>query len=72
MVINLKKIIVLLLAFILITESNFFVVKAIDYYARSYVVMDYNTGEILESKDKNLQRSVASISKIMTAIWIPM
>ena len=39
-----------------------------DYYSRSYVVMDYNTGEILESKDKDLVRSVASISKIMTAI----
>ena len=39
-----------------------------DYYARSYIVMDYNTGEILEGKDYTLVRSVASISKIMTAI----
>ncbi len=38
------------------------------YYARSYVVMDYSTGNILESKDMHLVRSVASISKIMTAI----
>lgn len=43
-------------------------VKASDYFARSYIVMDYNTGEVLESKDKDLVRSVASISKIMTAI----
>ena len=43
-------------------------VKASGYYARSYIVMDYNTGEILEGKDYNLVRSVASISKIMTAI----
>ena len=43
-------------------------IKAIDYYARSYIVMDYNTGEIMEGKDYHLIRSVASISKIMTAI----
>ena len=43
-------------------------VKANSYYARSYIVMDYNTGEILEGKDYDLIRSVASISKIMTAI----
>lgn len=43
-------------------------VKASGYYARSYIVMDYNTGEILEGKDYNFVRSVASISKIMTAI----
>lgn len=46
-------------------ENN---VKAMDYYARSYIVLDYNTKEILEGKDYNLVRSVASISKIMTAI----
>ena len=37
-------------------------------YARSYVVMEQNSGNILESKDCNLRRSVASVSKIMTAI----
>ena len=68
MVIDLKRIIILLLCFIIISEINLNVVKANDYYARSYIVMDYNTGEILESKDKDLKRSVASISKIMTAI----
>ncbi len=39
-----------------------------NYYARSYVVMEQNSGKILESKDCNLRRSVASVSKIMTAI----
>ena len=38
------------------------------YYARSYIVMDFNSGKVLEGKDINLVRSVASISKIMTAI----
>lgn len=37
-------------------------------HARSYVVMEQNTGDLLESKDCNLRRSVASVSKIMTAI----
>ena len=37
-------------------------------YARSYVVMEQNSGKLLESKDCNLVRSVASVSKIMTAI----
>lgn len=37
-------------------------------FARSYVVMEQNSGKLLESKDCNLQRSVASVSKIMTAI----
>lgn len=44
------------------------VVKAESYFVRSYIVMDYHTGAILESKEKDLKRSVASISKIMTAI----
>lgn len=38
------------------------------YSARSYVLMDGYSGEILEGKDYHLVRSVASISKIMTAI----
>ena len=38
-----------------------------EYYARSYIVMDYNSGKILEEKNKDLVRSVASISKLMTA-----
>lgn len=39
-----------------------------DIYARSYVVMEKFSGKVLEGKDVNLKRSVASISKIMTAI----
>jgi D-alanyl-D-alanine carboxypeptidase len=39
-----------------------------NYNARNYVVYDYNSQEILEGKDYYSQYSVASISKIMTAI----
>lgn len=39
-----------------------------NYYCKSYIVLDYNSGKILEGKDIHLIRSVASISKIMTAI----
>ena len=35
------------------------VVKAENYFARSYIVMDYNTKEVLESKDKDLAHVVA-------------
>lgn len=37
-------------------------------WARSYIVMEQTRKEVLEGKDIYLQRSVASISKIMTAI----
>lgn len=37
-------------------------------YTRCYIVMDANTNEVLESKNELNIRSVASISKIMTAI----
>lgn len=56
----------MIFSFLLICNQN--KVKAEGVFARSYIVMDYNTGEILEGKDVNLKRSVASISKIMTAI----
>lgn len=39
-----------------------------DFYSRSYIVIDGYSSEILEGKDYHLKRSVASISKIMTAI----
>ena len=45
-----------------ITASN-----VVDYYARSYIVMDYNSGQVIDEKNKDLVRSVASISKLMTA-----
>lgn len=47
--------------------SNIQVSNVNDYYARSYIVMDYNSGKVLEEKNKDLVRSVASISKLMTA-----
>ena len=48
-------------------SSNIQVSNVIDYYARSYIVMDYNSGKVIEEKNKDLVRSVASISKLMTA-----
>ncbi len=36
--------------------------------ARSYIAIDANTNNVIEGKNINLKRSVASISKIMTAI----
>ena len=68
MVILLKKLIILFTCLVLVMGLSQNKVKALEYYARSYVVMDYNTGQVLESKEMNLTRSVASISKIMTAI----
>lgn len=59
----------ILLIFISVFAVNTKVEQASsNVYARSYVVMEQNSGKILESKDCNLQRSVASVSKIMTAI----
>lgn len=57
----------------LILLINFFLnVKStssnINIYARNYIVYDYNSEEILEGKDYDKSYSVASISKIMTAI----
>ena len=64
-----KKIITLLMIFtVLLTVQSNNKVNATEYFARSYIVMDSNTGEIMEGKDYHLVRSVASISKIMTAI----
>lgn len=63
-----KKILLVIICFFIVICINNNKIIATDYYVRSYIVMDYNTGEIMESKDKDLVRSVASISKIMTAI----
>ena len=65
---SVKKILIILCFFLTIICLNTEVIAASDYYVRSYIVMDYNSGEILDSKEKDLIRSVASISKIMTAI----
>ncbi len=62
-----KIIITFLIPFLLFTGK---VSKPINetYYARNYIVMDAYTNEVLEGKDINDSYSVASISKIMTAI----
>lgn len=63
-----KKMFVLFICFSIVVCFDHRKVTASEYFARSYIVMDYNSGQILEEKDKDLIRSVASISKIMTAI----
>lgn len=60
-----KKILYCLLLFILIIPKE---VKAFETSATSAILMDMDSGRILYSKDIHNQRSVASISKIMTAI----
>ena len=59
---NVKKIIILLLLLIPIK------VFAIETSARSAILMDIDTNRILYEKNINEKRSVASISKIMTAV----
>lgn len=63
-----KKILFLLAAFSSIMVVNPEVTVSNEYYSRSYIVIDGYSGDILEGKDYHLKRSVASISKIMTAI----
>ena len=53
---------------ILLLFSSLYEVKPFSYLARNYIVYDYNSKEIIEGKDYHSQYSVASISKIMTAI----
>lgn len=60
-----KKIIILIVGIILIIPIN---VKAITTSATSSILMDIDSNRILYSKDIHNTRSVASISKIMTAI----
>ena len=57
-----KKIFILLLLIIPVS------IKAIETSARSAILMDIDTNRILYEKNINEQRSVASISKIMTAV----
>lgn len=66
---NMKKRFILILIFIFTLFNNPIKVSAENnYYARNYIVMDAYTHEVLEGKDINSSYSVASISKIMTAI----
>ncbi len=65
-----KKIIFIFsLLIAILTNSSTNVVNAeTTYYARNYIVMDSYSHEVLEGKDIHDPYSVASISKIMTAI----
>ena len=62
---SMKKILCCLLLFILVIPIK---VKAFETSATSAILMDMDCGRILYSKDIHNKRSVASISKIMTAI----
>lgn len=66
-----KKIFTLLVFISIIFAPNYIISKADSsnqYYARSYILIDGYSGEVLQGYNYNLARSVASISKIMTAI----
>lgn len=64
-----KKNVILFLLLIFLSFNNVNEVSASEsIYVRNYIVMDALTNEVLESKNENETRSVASISKIMTAI----
>ncbi len=43
-------------------------VGAVDYSAAAYAVIDVQTGEFLAAKNENQKRSIASTTKIMTAL----
>lgn len=58
----------LLILFLLSLFTSSISYRSDNYYARNYIVYDYNSEEILEGKNYNDTYSVASISKIMTAI----
>ena len=60
-----KKLLCCLLLFLLVIPIK---VKAFETSATSAILMDMDCGRILYSKDIHNKRSVASISKIMTAI----
>ena len=62
----------ILLSFLFAIFANLFSVSNVNnsenYYARCYIVYDAISEEVLEGKNISTIRSVASISKIMTAI----
>ncbi|MGM9858194.1 MAG: D-alanyl-D-alanine carboxypeptidase family protein [Bacilli bacterium] len=60
--------ILLLLSSFLVTLNPLFKTMNYENNASSYIVLNQNNNEILEGKKINEQQSVASISKIMTAI----
>lgn len=62
----LKKIIALFAA--LIASLSVIPVEAADCSAAAYAVVDVQTGEMLASKNESQKRSIASTTKIMTAL----
>lgn len=58
----------ILFLFFYLFSLNKMPVSTESIWARSYVIIEQTRGEVLEGKDIYLSRSVASISKIMTAI----
>ena len=59
-----KKILVVFISALILMP----IVKSSTTSASSYILMDQNTGRVLLSKDKDSQRLIASITKIMTCI----
>ena len=49
-------------------RNNNTVIETIDYYCRSYVVIDRATKEVLDEKNKDLVCGPASLTKVLTAI----
>lgn len=61
---DMKKIFIIICMIIL----NIYDVHAVDFIGKSYIVMDSFSKNVLEGKNEHHVQSVASISKIMTAI----
>lgn len=58
-----KKVLIFVLLFVMLVPK----VNASTKSASSYILMDSNTGRVLQGKDIHSQRLIASITKIMTA-----
>lgn len=65
---ELMKKLFLIITSLLVTIFPILKVDASTSSASSYILMDQATGRVLASKDKDSQRLIASITKIMTAI----
>lgn len=71
-----KKIICILVAILTLiscfniknTNMNLFADNSLKYDCKAYVLMDYNSGKILESNNKNEKLQVASMVKLMTSL----
>lgn len=60
-----KKFIIVFLVFSFLSLNK---VNATDFYAKNYIVLNADTLQVLDGKEIHQTQSVASISKIMTAI----